>query len=270
MAKWLLQWGQDTQPDPVTKFRCNSSCTSMNFLQVPHNTSMSISRTKSFDSTYFQPMQQAKASRNAGYRWGVSPNALDFPAGSSYSKNFLYQLGTASSSLLPNVVTLGVANAIADSYLQPARVTLTAVVGGTETARGGEFDPSAGCYRIVRGCGTSSVHFMVDVVTELRYPVFCIAVDEAQCTQQARHQQQLKNQRHHQSDSYRYLNSASIAGKRLLSREVVSAVEAGDAVGTAWVGVVQILRRLPPGRHAVQFEEAVRGSNVLTGEDEQG
>ena len=65
VAKWLLQWGQDTQPDPVTKARCAANCTAMNFLQVPSNSSMSISKTGRFDSTYFQPMQQSKPSWNA-------------------------------------------------------------------------------------------------------------------------------------------------------------------------------------------------------------
>ena len=96
--KWLLQWGQDTQPDPVTKSFCASNCSKMNFLQVPEDQSCSIAVSGRFEQTYFQPMQQYLPSKNAGYRWGAAPNALNFAEGTSYEKNFLYQMGTAGAS----------------------------------------------------------------------------------------------------------------------------------------------------------------------------
>eukprot|EP01052_Picozoa_sp_SAG31_P026023 SAG31_NODE_2326_length_5940_cov_2.687896_2_plen_365_part_00 len=233
VAKWLLQWGQDSKPDPVSNLRCSTDeqCTSMNFLQVPLNSSMSISQSGSFSYTYFQPMQQAKPSWNAGYRWGVAPNALAFPALSSYKKNFLYHLGTAGSSLMPNIVTLGIANSIADAYLQPARVWLG--VGSGVPADFGVFDYSEGCHRIQVHCNVSakqSVRFTLETASELRHPVFCL-------------------------DGWRAANSshaysASVGGSiDLLPHEVAGAFETGSGLL-----VVQLLRTLPRGRHAVLFE----------------
>ena len=252
VAKWLLQWGQDTQPDPVTKIRCNASCTAMNFLQVPHNSSMSISQTKSFDSTYFQPMQQSKPSWNAGYRWGVSPNALAFPMGSSYTKNYLYQLGTAGSSMLQNIVTLGIAEAIADAYLHPAQVTL-ATEEENQTAWGGDFDPSTGCYRIVHGSAANTLRFALETATDLRNPVFCINVEGAKGAHDAHQGMQPDSSPQHHRASY--LKSVSIEGQRLSPRDVVSAIEGTNGDSTAPFVVVQILRTLPPGLYDIQIGE---------------
>ena len=48
VARWLLQWGQDTQPDPVTGGNCTASCSRMNFLQVPEDLACSIAKSGRF------------------------------------------------------------------------------------------------------------------------------------------------------------------------------------------------------------------------------
>ena len=222
LAKWLLQWGQDTQPDPLTKERCTGNCTRMNFLQVPFRMDMSISKSGSFDYTYFQPMQHFKPSLDAGWRWGVSPNALDFAAGTSYKKSFLYQLGTAGSSILPNIVSLKVANSIADAYLQPASVWTTE--GGVRVLAGA-FDPADGCYHI--DAPNSRSQLTLDVQSaQLARPVFCVEG----------------------LDSGDHM-LVSVGGERMTPLELVTGREGRRLVA-------QLLRTLPRGQHQLGFAVA--------------
>ena len=165
----------------------------------------------------------------------MSPNALNFPAGSSYSKTFLYQLGTAGSSLLPNIVTLDVANSVADAYLQPASVMVPEQSGPSVgvASSAGKFDAASGCYNII---GSAAIHFALEAAVQLHHPVFCVT-SGAGWAEQRRGDQVV---------------GASIGGRKLLPREVAAAVEVDDA-GPARL-VVQILRTLPPGRHEIRFE----------------
>jgi hypothetical protein len=233
LAKWLLQWGQNSQPDPVTKVRCSANCTKMNFLQVPLNDTMSVSRSGHFSYTYFQPMQQSVPSRNAGYRWGVSPAALNFSAGASYTKSFLYQLGTEDSSLLPNLVTLRAANSIADAYLQPPQVR--AWIGGAADApTTAMFNHSEGCYRIIaarRMSPARKIRFNVETTSELLHPVFCLEGFGWPS----------------RSPSY----TAKIGSIRLLAHEFELGIESNAFV-------VQVLRTLRPGQHELFFEQRSR------------
>ena len=59
VAKWLLQCGQDTNPDPVTGVRCTGSCTRMKFLQVPEDLSCAIGEGGRYSETYLQPIAHA-------------------------------------------------------------------------------------------------------------------------------------------------------------------------------------------------------------------
>ena len=167
----------------------------------------------------------------------MSPNALNFPAGSSYSKTFLYQLGTAGSSLLPNIVTLDVANSIADAYLQPASVMVPTEQSGPSVgvSSAGKFDEASGCYNII-GSDSAVIHFALEAAVQLHHPVFCVT-SGAGWAEQRRGDQVV---------------GASIGGRKLLPREVAAAVEVDDA-GPARL-VLQILRTLPPGRHEIRFE----------------
>ena len=169
LSPWYLQWGQDTNPDPLTGVNCTSDCSKMNFLQVPEDVKCSVAEGGKMTRTYFQPMQQAKASMNAGYRWGASPDSLNFPAGTSYAKNYLYQLGTAGSTLMPNMVTMTAAKEVAAAYLSPATID-------TQTA--GAFDRARGCYSIQIG-GAS---FSMTALVMLRNPAFCVGGAHSQLT----------------------------------------------------------------------------------------
>jgi hypothetical protein len=147
LSPWYLQWGQDTNPDPLTGVNCTTDCSKMNFLQVPEDLTCSVAEGGKMTRTYFQPMQQYKPSMNAGYRWGASPDSLTFPAGTSYAKNYLYQLGTKGSTLMPNMVTMKAANAVAAAYLSPATIDTHA----------GAFDRARGCYHIQIGSAVSTL-----------------------------------------------------------------------------------------------------------------
>ena len=167
VAKWLLQWGQDKNPDPVTGVKCTGSCSRMNFLQVPEDLSCSIADGGRFSETYFQPMQQAKPSQNAGYRWGLSPSTVNFEAGATFAKNYLYQLGTAGSKLMPNLVTIAAANAVADEYLNPVDMV---VEGGTAVG----FDRAQGCHVVHTSDSLLKISMVTSANENVRNPVFCI------------------------------------------------------------------------------------------------
>ena len=170
VARWLLQWGQDTNIDPINGQQCTEHCTRMNFLQVPEDLSCEISTTDAYTHIHLQDMQNEVASDNAGYRWGLSPSFLDFEAWSNFTKHFLYQIGTSGSQLLPNVVTMEVANAIADEYLHPADVSVLA--GGA--VRGASFDREEGCYTLSSGGGGEALNLTLTASHALRHPIFCV------------------------------------------------------------------------------------------------
>uniref|UniRef100_A0A7S3ACG8 Uncharacterized protein n=1 Tax=Haptolina ericina TaxID=156174 RepID=A0A7S3ACG8_9EUKA len=168
VARWLLQWGQDRNRDPVNGMLCTAECTKMNFLQVPEDLSCEISVTGMYTHVHFQDMQNAAASMNAGYRWGLSPSFLDFKAWSNFSKNYLYQIGTHGSQLMPDVITMEAANAIADGYLRPANLSVLA--GGA--VRGGGFDRATGCYTLSND--GERLIFTLSAAQPMRFPIFCV------------------------------------------------------------------------------------------------
>ena len=198
----------------------------MNFLQVPEDLTCSISTTGRFDETYFQPMQGAKASNRSGYRWGVSPSNYAFPAGTTYSKHYLYQLGTAGSPLLPNIVTNTTADTIADAYLHPAKV----LVSGA-TAR---FDRREGCYRLPQTRWTTNTPLSVSIqvaAAPLRNPVLCIPVPSDGTAVNVR-------------------SRVTLDGVDLPAQEL----SVGAAAPFLWRGgVVQVFRTLGVGRHTLEL-----------------
>jgi len=170
VARWLLQWGQDRNPDPINGLSCAADevCTKMNFLQVPEDLSCEIGVTDEYTHIHLQDMQNERASKQAGYRWGLSPSFLDFEAWSNFTKNFLYQMGTSGSQLMPDVVTMEVANAIADDYLKPATVSVSA--GGFVQGIG--FHRTEGCYTVSSDGSGDTLTFALSATHPLRLPAF--------------------------------------------------------------------------------------------------
>jgi len=170
VARWLLQWGQNTNADPINGQVCSEHCTAMNFLQVPEDLTCEIGTIDVYTHIHLQDMQNEVASALSGYRWGLSPSFLDFEAWSNFTKRFLYQLGTAGSDLMPDVVTMETANAIADAYLHPANLSVSA--GGDVWEAG--FDKAEGCYTLSSGGGGEALIFTITTSFALRLPVFCV------------------------------------------------------------------------------------------------
>ena len=168
VARWLLQWGQDRQADPINGLQCTADCTKMNFLQVPEDLSCEIGVSDRYEHIHFQDMHNTGVTRGSGYRWGNSPAFLDFEAWSNFTKNFLYQLGTNGSLLMPDVVTMDVANGVADEYLTPAN--MSNLSGGA--VRGTGFNRVEGCYTL--SSDDESLSFTLSTAHALRHPVFCI------------------------------------------------------------------------------------------------
>ena len=66
--------------------------------------------------------------------------AINLHAGSTFSKNFLHQIGTAGSTLLPNLVTMEAANTVVNEYLRPVTVQ---VEGDTQGVFDRQLSPRA-------------------------------------------------------------------------------------------------------------------------------